>query len=167
MRSSRGFTLIEFLVTVTVLVIAMGVAVPSLSAFVARNQLASVKSSLASAMALARSEAARTGSQVIVKGASGANTGNELGNGWDLYLDVDGNGLVGNGDTLLRHFEALPTTVVAHGPASVVFSASGYLTPATGVTYTVCRADGDTSGYALGVAPSGITFVSAKTNCTP
>lgn len=164
-RANFGFTLIEFLVTVAVLVIALGLAVPSLGGFVASNQAASIKSSLATAMALARSEAARAGVAVIVKAASGGSSGNELGNGWDLYLDNDGNGSVGTGDTLLRHFDAAPSAVNVHGPASIVFNPSGYLTPAAAADYSICRIDGSTAGYALNVAPSGITFASTKTNC--
>ena len=167
MRPSRGFTLIEFLVTVTVLVIALGVAVPSLSGFVARNQVASIKSQLATALSLARSEAARTGSAVIVQAPSGTPASTGLGNGWDLYQDVDGNGSVSSGDTQLRHFESPPPAVSVHGPTSLVFSASGYLTPAATITYAICRTDGDPAGYTLSVAPSGISFVTAKTDCTP
>lgn len=161
----RGFTLIEALVTLTVLVIALGLAVPSFSGFLARNEAASVKSAFVATVALARSEAARAGQQVLLQAAAGGNAGNEFARGWDLYLDADGSGTVTAGDTLLRHYEALPPALRLSGTARLVFSANGYLTPATQLSFRVCRADGDRSGYAVNVAPSGVPYSAPTGGC--
>jgi type IV fimbrial biogenesis protein FimT len=162
---SEGFTLVELMVTVSVLVIFLGIAAPSLGTFMTRNQVAAVKSLFASSMALARSEAARAGAPVILRAASGGATGNAYANGWDLYLDVDQNGSVSTGDTLLRHYEAIPPGVTLNGSTSIVFSAGGYLSPAASVTYKACRSDGATAGYSVAVAPSGVSYVSSITTC--
>jgi type IV fimbrial biogenesis protein FimT len=163
---TRGFTLVEFIVTVSVLVIALGLTVPALGGFVARNEAASVKSSFVATLALARSEAARAGQQVILQASSGGPTGNEYANGWDLYLDLDGSATVTSGDTLLRHYEALPPALKLHGASRIVFSANGYLTPAAGLNFTLCRNDGNAVGWAMSVAPSGTTYTAASNACT-
>ncbi len=161
----RGFTLVEFVVTVSVLVIALGITVPALGGFVARNEASAVKSSFVGTLALARSEAARAGQQVILQASSGGPTGNEFANGWDLYLDLDGSATVTSGDTLLRHYEALPPALKLHGATRIVFSANGYLTPAAGQNFTLCRSDGNASGWAVSVAPSGIPYTAASSAC--
>ena len=165
LTSLRGFTLIEALVTVTVLVIALGMAMPALGTFMAQNQAASIKSIFASSVALARSEAARAGQQVVLQAASGGGGGNEFANGWDLYLDNDGSGTVSAGDTLLRHYEALPPALKLSGSSTLVFSASGYLTPAANVAYHLCRHDGGGTGFRLALAPNGTAYTSTGSGC--
>ena len=162
---SRGFTLVEFMVTMAVLVITLGLAVPAFSSFIARNQGTAIKSSFMSSTALARAEAARAGMQVVLQAAAGGSAGNEFAGGWDLYLDVDGSGTVTAGDTLLRHYEALPSGVTLHGGGTVLFSANGYLVPVANLSYTLCRADG--TGYSMVLAPNGTAYSSAITGCTP
>lgn len=165
LNGDRGFTLIELAVTVTVLVITLSLAAPSFTAFLANNQLASAKSEFASSLALARSEAARSGTTVFVQAASGGSSGNEFGPGWDLYADVDGNGVLDAADTLLRHHEALPPTVRLGGGGTIRFNASGSLAPAAALTYTACRSDGSPAGFSIVIEPAGTSFVSAVTNC--
>lgn len=163
----RGLTLIEMLVALVVLAVVIGVAAPSFTSLVVKNEVAATKSSFASALALARSEAARAGQSVIVKAASGGSSGNEFGAGWNVYLDTNGDGQAGDGDTLLRHYEALASGVRLHGNATLTFSASGYLSPAGQVTYTVCRTDGQSDGFSVIVGASGSTIVQPITSCSP
>ncbi|MBU6257181.1 MAG: GspH/FimT family pseudopilin [Burkholderiales bacterium] len=162
---SGGYTLIEFLVTLAVMVIVLGIAVPNFGAFIARNQVAGVKSAFAASLATARSEAARSGNQVLLVASAGGAPGNEFGGGWDVYIDNDNNGLVDAADTRVRHYEALPAALTLSGKALLVFSASGYLTPAANNVYRLCATDGSTAGYAISVAPSGTTYAGAINNC--
>lgn len=165
LKGDLGFTLIELIVTLTVLVITLSLAAPSFSAFLANNQLASAKSEFASTLALARSEAARSGNMVFIQAAPGGASGNEFGPGWDLYADVDGNGVLDGADTLLRHHEALPRTVRLGGSASIRFNASGSLAPAAPLTYSACRNDGSPAGFSIVIEPAGTSFVRAVTTC--
>ncbi len=75
---ASGFTLVEFMITVTVLVMLLGMSGPPLAEFLANNQLVAAKSTLASSIALARTEAARLGQPVIVQAVSGGVSGNEF-----------------------------------------------------------------------------------------
>lgn len=164
-RVESGFTLVELVVTLTVLVITLSLAAPAFSAFVANNQLAAAKSEFASSLALARSEAARSGSMVFVQAAAGGAAGDEFAGGWNLVVDVDGDGVADNNDTVLRHYDAPPATIRLAGAATLRFSASGNLSPAVAVSYSVCRSDGSAAGYRIDVAPGGTSFVSAITSC--
>ncbi|WP_051279518.1 GspH/FimT family pseudopilin [Chitinilyticum aquatile] len=59
-----GFTLIEMMITVGILGIVLAIAVPNLSAFVARTHLKGVADNLAQDLVFARSEAARQNKSV-------------------------------------------------------------------------------------------------------
>lgn len=57
MSSSRGFTLVELMVTLAVLVIVVGLAAPNLSAFIQSNRVTGHANGMISALNFARSEA--------------------------------------------------------------------------------------------------------------
>jgi type IV fimbrial biogenesis protein FimT len=160
----RGFTLVELMVVVAVLGILAQFAIPGLTAFSARNRLAALSSDLVSSLALARTEAARAGLPVLVVPAEGGVTGNEYAKGWGLYLDRNSNGTVESGDTVIRRYAALPSTLKLKG-APLQFSAIGYLTPAATVTFVLCPSTGLPDGMEISVPPSGLADVGRITSC--
>lgn len=170
MRSSpcsavRGFTLVELMVTVAVLAVVIAMAGPSMSEFTANNHLVTAKSSFSSSVALARTEAARRGQAVIVQAIGAGDAGNEFAAGWELYVDADGNGAVGAGDTLLRRFDAPSDRVHLGGTSPMSFLPTGYLAGGATLDYKVCRASGSTAGYTISVTPSGMADVRASDDC--
>jgi type IV fimbrial biogenesis protein FimT len=160
-----GFTLVEMLVTVAVLSILGMVALPSLTAFSARNRLSALSSDFVSSLALARTEAARAGRSVWVLPADGGVTGNEFAQGWNLYLDSNGNGTVDTSDTLLRTYPALPTALKLQGTSAIRFTALGYLTPAAEVKFTLCPSAGLGDGVRITVPPNGLADVRRFPTC--
>jgi type IV fimbrial biogenesis protein FimT len=97
MHSSRGFTLIELMVTIAILAIVLGLAVPSFQDFVSRNRLVAATNNLVSALALARSEAIKRATPVTVASA-------DWSAGWQVFVDT---GTIGDpaGDTVLRVYQ--------------------------------------------------------------
>jgi len=65
-KKSFGFTLIELIATVLVLAIIVGLAVPSLSTFIQRQQIGSSSQAISSIFSLARSEALSRVSNISV-----------------------------------------------------------------------------------------------------
>lgn len=161
----QGFTLIELMVTIAVLVIVLAVAVPSMSAFAANNQVAGAKSAFATTVALARTEAARSGRTVLIQAETGGSAGNEFGKGWAIHLDMDNSGTVNAGDEVLRRFEAPADNIKVSGTTPLAFQPTGYLVGGATLDYTVCRNDGSNAGYKISVTPSGIADVAAITSC--
>ncbi len=161
----HGFTLVELVVVVAVLVILLAVAGPAMSEFTANNRLAAAKTSFSGALALARSEAAKRGGAVILHALGAAAAGNEYAEGWDIVSDDNGNGVADANDTVLRHFDALPPSVKLSGNASLVYRATGYLGTAIDQSFTVCRTNGSHNGYRITVTPSGVADVAAIANC--
>lgn len=163
---SAGFTLVELLVTLTVLVLGTLVVMPALSDFSARNRIVSIEGDLMATIALARSEAARNGLPVLLVAASGGATGNAYGGGWRLVLDSNGNGLADSSETELRVHESPGNEVKVDGSSPVVFAASGYLNPVSAVTLTICRRSGSSAGLAITITPSGQADSAAITTCS-
>ncbi|MBP8270855.1 MAG: GspH/FimT family pseudopilin [Sphaerotilus sp.] len=142
------------------------VALPSLSAFSARNRLSALSSDFVSSLALARTEAARAGMPVLVLPADGGVTGNEFAQGWSLYLDRNSSGTADTGDTLLRTYPALPSALKLQGTSAIRFTALGYLTPAAAVDFVLCPRAGLRDGVQITVPPNGLADVTRITTCT-
>ncbi|TNF61933.1 MAG: prepilin-type N-terminal cleavage/methylation domain-containing protein, partial [Burkholderiales bacterium] len=66
MRLQSGFTLIELMVTITVLAVLLGVGVPSFQATIQGNRITTAANDLVAALQYARSEAVRRGVNVTV-----------------------------------------------------------------------------------------------------
>lgn len=113
-RSSRdyGFTLIELLVTISISVILMSVAVPSFSSFVLGQRVKATAYDVGSALILARSEAIKRNSNVIISPLTG---------GWQKGWSVS------TGTSTLNTHEALPGLTIAGPSGNVTFGSSGRL----------------------------------------
>lgn len=97
--SSRGFTLVEAMVVMSIIAILMAVAVPTFRDFTASRAVAAQISDFAGALRLARTEAIKRGRPVVVcrtadpqAATPACNAGNDWRSGW----------LVMQGDTLVR-----------------------------------------------------------------
>jgi len=150
-KGQRGFTLIELMVTVAVLVIVMTLSAPAMRSFTRTNQVTAAKDALVSSLTLARIEAT-LGNPVVVQ-AEAPVAGNQLGKGWNLQVPATA--------TRVRNYPALAADVTIQGATTLTFQATGWLTPVAQVTFLVCPAAGG-NGYEVVVPPSGITEVVSK-----
>jgi type IV fimbrial biogenesis protein FimT len=162
-----GFTLIEMMTTVAVLVVLLVIGAVSFSTTFKSNRLYSAQNELATSLALARSEAALRGVPVVLTATVSA-TGNEFGGGWTVYADLNGNGAFDAGEPVLRNQEALPDDIVATTGAatSFTFGSNGFLVPANAITVSICRSvvtSDVVTEYTVVVQPNGMTDVSTTT----
>ena len=108
----RGFTLIELLVTISISVILISVAVPSFSSFVLGQRVKATSYDMASALTLARSEAIKRNSDVVISPLTG---------GWQKGWSVK------TGTTTLNSHEAMPGLTIAGPGGNVTFGSNGRL----------------------------------------
>jgi len=164
-RQQEGFTLIEMMTTVSVLVVLLVIGALSFNSFFSSNRLYSVQSELVSSLAVARSESALRGVPVLLK-ATTATPGNEFGGGWTVFADLNSNDAFDSGEPVLRTQEAVPGDVIAKSGtfvSSITFSPNGFLVPPVAVVVNICRANTSSPvvpEYQLTVQPNGMTDVS-------
>lgn len=132
-RSERGFTLIELVITLLILIVLTSVAAPAMREMNVRATVAGTTNDLVAALNLARSEAVKRGRNVSLVSVGGNWT-----DGWTIQDNA--------GTTLTEHaalgsgYRVLGAGIGAGAPADrVIFTATGALSVATGYDFSVCR----------------------------
>lgn len=106
--TSRGFTLVELMITIAVLAIGSALAYPSFTSVIRSNRVATTTNNFIAAFNLARSEAIRSNrGGGVCPSSDGANCeGTDWNVGFMAFEDVDFNGSFSAGDRVLRYFES-------------------------------------------------------------
>ncbi|MCD2449271.1 GspH/FimT family protein [Methylicorpusculum oleiharenae] len=112
---SKGFTLIELMITIAIAGIIATMAIPSFNDTIRSNRLTTQANELITAFNFARSEAIKRGHPVVVR-----KTGTNWENGWQVFVDIKRDGSFANtynssDDILLRVYQALPDNYTLRG----------------------------------------------------
>lgn len=158
-RATRGVTLIELMVTVTIAAIMMTLAAPSLQSFVRSNQLRTATNDLAALLMTARSESIKRGWPVTVCKTADVNATPPACSaaaswqaGWLVFVDHNGNGTLDTtasasfpADVALRVAQPTGTGLTVTGNANFTqylsFRPSGFPLGSGGTeagTFTLC-----------------------------
>lgn len=143
MKIKSGFTLVEFIITLTVAVIALALAAPSFSELIQNNRIAAQTNELVNMLHLARSEAVTrsTAVSVCASGTGSSCTATDWRNGWIVFIDGDTAGTVDGTDTILKVYQAAGgPSVTSDGfanPRYIRYGSTGRA-DSTG-TFTICR----------------------------
>ncbi|MCS5563414.1 GspH/FimT family pseudopilin [Marinobacter sp.] len=160
LTKSKGFTLIELMVTVVILALIATVAVPGFGNLIGENRLTTGTNLLASSIRLARAEAIKRGTTVTFSTDGG------LANGWCVHTGDD------SGDCAndqIRGFEGPGNLTYTATAADLVFDRRGFLTPQVGHTFTVAPNDCPAGGRLLTVrvSPVGRTEIDPDVGACP
>ncbi len=160
MHRARGFTLIELMVTITVLAIITSIAAPSFSSMLRENRIAATTNELRGAIQLARSEAVKRHQDVIVCRRNSAGNNCENGTNWSTGWLIRQSG----GD-IIKVWVSVPDLAMTGPEAGVTFRASGL--SAASATQSFAVASSSCTGQqkrTLNVSATGQTTL-AKVNC--
>lgn len=126
---SAGVTLLELVITVAILAIIAVIALPSFNVVIVSNRLSAGANELVGSLQLARSEAIRRGSRVVVcPSSTGADCAGAWSDGWIVFEDRNRDRGVTAGEPILRSRSALANLQILTSPAigaAVVFRPDG------------------------------------------
>lgn len=105
----HGFTLIEWLVVMSIVAILAAVGSPNFSASIERYRAGSVAGELARSLMTARTQALATGQRVVVLPLAS----NDWANGWRIFVDLNNNGSLDAGERIIQEIDGNPSAVIA------------------------------------------------------
>lgn len=113
MKKTRGFTLVELMVTLAVVAILLSMGVPSMRDLIRNNRLTTATNLFTSSLNIARSEAIKQGrnATVCVSDTQNSCSGANWQLGWLAWVDSNQNGNLDFPGEVLRSVEALPNSI--------------------------------------------------------
>lgn len=169
MSKSRGFTLIELMITIAVMAILLSLALPSFQQTLRSNRVATTTNELLASLSLARSEAIRnTHGASLCPSADGTSCGTDWNAGWLVWGDTNDDGTLDSGETVLR-FTKLSPKMTAAGPSSnvVTFDGRGRRASTTGQSIVLApdQCGGQELKRTLEIGPTG-QVKTTRSTCT-
>lgn len=161
-----GFTLIELMITLVVLVIALSLGVPSFVTWIQNNRLDTSTRFIAGALQLARSEAITRQGVISVRPGTTDNPGN-WSNGTHIYTETGVAGSVYNSgtDTLIKDIDANMSgiTITDDDPNNIITFLSTGASGAGATTITLpCQHSGE-RGSTITLSNIGRTSINTTT----
>jgi len=156
---SNGFTLLDLLITLTVMSILVGIAIPSFSSQIKHSRVETATLGLVEAMELARTQAVSANIRTTMRKTD------KWEDGWAVFVDNDNDGQLDPDEHLLqRHEKLVGVKISANTPIKtfVSYVGSGESRNANGTnngafqagTFTICPTTKG-EGYQLIIARGG------------
>lgn len=136
MFKSQGLTLIELLVSISVLAIVTSLGVPSFRYFIETQHQDTAREKLVDSLRLSSLEAQRLKTPVYLCATdNGTSCGNDWSKGWMAYADKDRSATLNSGDDIFLVHRGLQVESITAGSSSLVFSPSGIM---QNQTFDIC-----------------------------
>jgi type IV fimbrial biogenesis protein FimT len=159
MRCCAGWSLLELLLTISILLILLSLASPSLQLHALQARQTADVNAFVTAVQLARSEAAkRSRAAVLCATANGIECAAAAGvyeQGWIVFVDQDGQSpwRPAAGESVLFNYQPVTTGSIRSNRAQYVFRP--FWRRSTNGTVTFCDRRGDGAARAVVVSPTG------------
>ena len=128
-RHQHGFTLYELLTTIMIIGVIMAIGVPNMAEFTQNSRLTGTSNDMLSSFHIARSEAARSKSNITISASvnsldPAAACGGTFNDGWIIFVDLNGD-LVHDApaETIVRAFPPVATGIVVTANANANYFA--------------------------------------------
>ena len=135
---TSGFTLLELLLTLTVVGIIMAIAIPNFREFILNSRLTGAANDLLASAQLARSEAIKR--QRTVALCASPNPTDPVPacdvafSGWVVWVDMNNDGVIGAGESIVTRHNALDPSMrlFSNGGGFMSYQPSGFTQPTVG-----------------------------------
>ncbi len=182
-----GFTLLELMTALVVAATLIAIAVPSMSSFIQNNRIVTQTNDLVADLNFARSEAVKRSTTIGICKSSDATTCNTAGNNWAIgriiFVDLNANGVVDAGESILRVREKLDggNTLNAGGNLAGNLTTNFLVFTKTGITnltivptnlraneFALCDQRGSVQGRSIKLEITGrATIAKPPQDCSP
>lgn len=166
MKSVKGFTLVETLITIAILGIVMSMAMPNLTRFVTSMRVDNEIAKLQRFLLATRNAAINSGETVTVCPLTSNSCSSSWGNKVTIFIDVDGDGNFDSSDNdeVLSVKDAINADdTLQFSRNRVTYSPSGLSFGYNG-TFAFCPANQSELSRGITVAGSGRVYVSKDTD---
>ena len=153
-HASRGFTLVELMVTVAVFAIVAAMAAPAMQAMVTSSRLNGATEELVTALQLARSEAIRRNARVMVCSSADGATCSGSGD-WSRWIVTGPDNAAGTVD-IFRDQSANAELRLSGPGAGIQFNPSGLIRAQQGLTVCAPSTDVSDNQRVISVLISGV-----------
>lgn len=170
----HGVTLIELMVTLSILAILIMVAAPGVSQFIVSNRLTGQSNSLFGDLSRARSEAAARHTSISVCAAATSTTcaaasGTSWSAGWLVFVDGNADGVLAASTDILKYVPPLdgsPSVTSANFTKTgvITYRPYGGISPSSGGDLTFC-VSGYASGRKISIAATGRPLIARVNTC--
>jgi len=159
--ATRGFTLIELMVTLTVAAIILGIAAPNMRTFILNNRISSAANDLLRSIQTARTEAPKRQQFVVIcMTANGTSCATSNYIGWIVFEDTNKDWVRQTSEPIIdsHTFESDKIKILADGDKIISYAATGFAnlagakTPSTAMVVCDSRGIVDSTGGTTGLA---------------
>lgn len=158
---SRGFTLVELMVTVSVIALLAAIAVPGMTALINNSRINGQSEELVSSLQLARAEAVRRNARVTVCPSSNGSTCASS-TSWSGWV-IRGHDNVNDVDDVIRSNTVAGGVQISGPAAGIIFKPSGLIDTQQAVTVCMPTSNPSNNQRVLAVMISGVVS-SSKAN---
>ena len=155
-----GLTFVELLIVLSIVAILAAFAMPSLTDFIQNNRAVTQINDLQTSLNLARSEAIKRNTQVVIcksdSGTACKDSGSSWHAGWIVFVDANRDNKVDSAADILQVQDALEGgNQLVFTPTRVTYSSSGLATAGMSGTFVLCDSRGSSYARGLIIGPSG------------
>ena len=160
-KKTRGFTLVELLITLSIAAILMAISAPSFTSIIQNNRMTTQYNELLASLSLARSESIKRDQRVIVCQSSAGDScdGNASNwhSGWVVFVDNDEDNAIDGGEEIIRVQGTLSgsNTLTFGSRTRVAYASDGLAVNNSNGTFTLCDDRGDSNSKGLVVSLTG------------